>query len=189
MSVGSAHAVSPPLLRRSTAVDLAGPRTRYLNEVSCSTPTGPRACILPVAMPISAPMPNSPPSANCVEALCSRIAESISLKKRSTAAASSATIASVWCEEKRLDMLDRLADAVDQLRRDDRVEIFGRPVGLGRRRPPAGKTARTSSVAADFAAGLWPARRGAARDASRRRRGRPAASRPRRRCRCAASWR
>src|SRR5690606_21094599 len=54
------------------------PRTRYLNEVSCSTPTGPRACILPVAMPISAPMPNSPPSANCVEALCRRMAESIS---------------------------------------------------------------------------------------------------------------
>ena len=46
------------------------PRTRYLNEVSCSTPTGPRACMRPVAMPISAPKPNSPPSANCVEALC-----------------------------------------------------------------------------------------------------------------------
>ena len=29
------------------------PRTRYLKVVSCSTPTGPRACILPVAMPIS----------------------------------------------------------------------------------------------------------------------------------------
>jgi hypothetical protein len=40
------------------------PCTKYLKLVSCSTPTGPRACILPVAMPISAPMPNSPPSAN-----------------------------------------------------------------------------------------------------------------------------
>jgi len=40
------------------------PRTRYLKLVSCSTPTGPRACSLPVAMPISAPKPNSPPSAN-----------------------------------------------------------------------------------------------------------------------------
>ncbi len=29
------------------------PRTRYLKEVSCSTPTGPRACRRPVAMPIS----------------------------------------------------------------------------------------------------------------------------------------
>ncbi len=40
------------------------PVTRYLKLVSCSAPTGPRACILPVAMPISAPIPNSPPSAN-----------------------------------------------------------------------------------------------------------------------------
>src|SRR6185437_6100216 len=75
------------------------PETRYLKLVSCSMPTGPRACILPVAMPISPPKPNSPPSANCVEALCKRIAESISLKKRATAAASSEMIASVWCEE------------------------------------------------------------------------------------------
>lgn len=40
------------------------PRTTYLNVVNCSTPTGPRACRRPVAIPISAPMPNSPPSAN-----------------------------------------------------------------------------------------------------------------------------
>src|SRR5712691_52223 len=53
------------------------PRTRYLNVVSCSTPTGPRAWKRPVAIPISAPKPNSPPSANCVEALCSTIAESM----------------------------------------------------------------------------------------------------------------
>ena len=59
------------------------PRTRYLKLVSCSTPTGPRACMRPVAMPISAPKPNSPPSANCVEALCSTIAESTSSRKRS----------------------------------------------------------------------------------------------------------
>src|SRR4051794_25523470 len=37
------------------------PRTRYLKLVSCSAPTGPRACSLPVATPISAPKPNSPP--------------------------------------------------------------------------------------------------------------------------------
>src|ERR1041384_7417313 len=55
------------------------PRMRYLNVVSCSTPTGPRACMRPVAMPISAPKPNSPPSAICVEVLGSRIAESTSL--------------------------------------------------------------------------------------------------------------
>src|SRR5690348_1413952 len=34
------------------------PRTRYLKLVSCSAPTGPRACSRPVAMPISAPKPN-----------------------------------------------------------------------------------------------------------------------------------
>src|SRR5262249_52945787 len=71
------------------------PRTRYLKLVSCSTPTGPRACMRPVAMPISAPKPNSPPSANWVEALCSTIAESTSLRNFSAAAASAVTIASV----------------------------------------------------------------------------------------------
>src|SRR5215470_7987154 len=74
------------------------PRTRYLNVVSCSTPTGPRAWKRPVAMPISAPKPNSPPSANWVEALCSTIAESIPSRNFSAVALSSVTIESVWCE-------------------------------------------------------------------------------------------
>ena len=74
------------------------PRTWYLKVVSCSRPTGPRAWSLPVAMPISAPKPNSPPSANWVEALCSTIALSTSARKRSAAALSAVTIASVWCE-------------------------------------------------------------------------------------------
>ena len=38
--------------------------TLYLKVVNCSTPTGPRACNFPVEMPISAPIPNSLPSAN-----------------------------------------------------------------------------------------------------------------------------
>src|SRR5687767_7617292 len=71
------------------------PCTRYLKLVSCSTPTGPRACSLPVAMPISAPKPNSPPSANWVEALCSTMAESTSLRNLSAVSLSSVTIASV----------------------------------------------------------------------------------------------
>src|SRR6187401_496232 len=71
------------------------PRMRYLNVVSCSTPTGPRACMRPVAMPISAPKPNSPPSANCVDALCSTIALSTSLRNLSAACLSAVTIASV----------------------------------------------------------------------------------------------
>ena len=40
------------------------PRTTYLKVVSCSSATGPRACSRLVEMPISAPIPNSPPSAN-----------------------------------------------------------------------------------------------------------------------------
>src|SRR5580704_15301019 len=72
------------------------PWMRYLKLVNCSTPTGPRACSLPVAMPISAPKPNSPPSANCVEALCRTIAESTSRRNFSAAFLSSVTIASVW---------------------------------------------------------------------------------------------
>src|SRR5262245_30006626 len=77
------------------------PRTRYLKLVNCSTPTGPRAWKRPVAMPISAPNPNSPPSANCVEPLCRTIAESTSLRNFSAAARFSVTIESVWCEPKR----------------------------------------------------------------------------------------
>src|SRR5947207_13357323 len=71
------------------------PRMRYLNVVSCSKPTGPRACMRPVAMPISAPKPNSPPSANCVEALCSTIALSTSVRNLCAAFSSAVTIASV----------------------------------------------------------------------------------------------
>src|ERR1700719_4347967 len=71
------------------------PRTRYLKEGSCSSPTRPRACIRPVAMPISAPKPNSPPSANCVEALCITMAESTSFKIRSADALFSVTMQSV----------------------------------------------------------------------------------------------
>src|SRR5689334_25382611 len=74
------------------------PRTTYLNVVSCSTPTGPRACSLPVPIPISAPMPNSAPSANWVEAFHSTIAESSAERKRSAAALSSVTMLSVWRE-------------------------------------------------------------------------------------------
>src|SRR5262249_45109078 len=77
------------------------PRTRYLKLVNCSTPTGPRAWKRPVAMPISAPKPNSPPSANWVEALCNTIAESTSSRNFSAAARSSVTIESVCCEPKR----------------------------------------------------------------------------------------
>ena len=87
-----------------------------------------------------------------------------------------------------LDMRDRGVDAVDDLRRDDAVEIFGRPVFLGR-----GFHARVGllhvGVAAHLAAGIEQHRDERLEHASPRRRDRPAASRRRRRRRCGASWR
>ena len=88
LSFGAAcpDADSAAISVRRRLASLAGriwpvPRTTYLNVVSCSTPTGPRACRRPVAMPISAPMPNSPPSANCVDALCRTMALSRRVEK------------------------------------------------------------------------------------------------------------
>ena len=45
------------------------PSTRYLNVHSSRRPIGPRACSFCVELPISAPIPNSPPSVKRVEAL------------------------------------------------------------------------------------------------------------------------
>ncbi len=45
------------------------PSTRYLNVHSSRRPIGPRACSFWVELPISAPIPNSPPSVKRVEAL------------------------------------------------------------------------------------------------------------------------
>ena len=45
----------------------------YLYEVSCSRPTGPLGGSFVVDIPTSAPKPNSPPSANWVEALWTAI--------------------------------------------------------------------------------------------------------------------
>jgi len=50
------------------------------------------------AMPISAPKPNSPPSANWVEALCSTIAESTWPLRISRRGLVVGDDASVWCE-------------------------------------------------------------------------------------------
>ena len=45
------------------------PSTTYFVVQSSRTPMGPRACSFCVELPISAPMPNSPPSVNRVDAL------------------------------------------------------------------------------------------------------------------------
>ncbi len=49
-------------------------------------------------MPISPPKPNSPPSANWVEAFQMTMALSTAFRKAAAASASSVTIASVWPE-------------------------------------------------------------------------------------------
>src|SRR6516164_920842 len=122
------------------------PCTRYLKVVSCSTPTGPRAWNRPVAMPISAPNPNSPPSANCVEALCSTIAESTSRRNLVACPASSVTMGSVT-----LDMRDGRIQPIDHPGGYYGIEIFGRPVFLGRR-PDTRIDCAGSFVAAHLAA-------------------------------------
>ena len=58
------------------------PSTTYFSDVSPSMPTGPRAWNLSVLMPISAPRPNSKPSAKRVLVLTMTLAESTSRKKR-----------------------------------------------------------------------------------------------------------
>ena len=79
-----------------------------------------------------APKPNSPPSANCVEALCSTIAESTSSRNARAAVGVVGDDRVGVVRAVALDMRDRLVDAVDDFRGDDRVEIFGGPVVLGR---------------------------------------------------------
>src|SRR3984893_13162839 len=88
----------PALTRGGQGRSRPLPRTKYLEVVSSAAPTGPRGGRRWVELPISAPMPNSPPSANWVEALTSTMALSTSRRKRSATAVSSVTIASVWCE-------------------------------------------------------------------------------------------
>ena len=129
------------------------PRTRYLKLVSCSTPTGPRAWKRPVAMPISAPKPNSPPSANWVEALCRTMALSTSCRNFSAAALILGHDRVGVMRAVALDMPDRGVHAVDHLGGDDGVEIFGRPVLLARRLHARIDGARRL-VAAHLAAGI-----------------------------------
>src|SRR5690554_6821407 len=58
------------------------PNTTYFCDVNPSSPTGPRACILSVEIPISAPRPYSKPSAKRVEAFTITELESTSVIKR-----------------------------------------------------------------------------------------------------------
>ena len=165
------------------------PRTRYLKEVSCSTPdraagmhpAGGDADLRAEAElaavgelgrgVVQHDAPNRPRS-----------------KKRSAAAASSVTMPRCGASRMRSMWAMRLVDAVDHAHGDDGVEIFGAPVVLGR-----GSDARVDSAARRRRRARRSRRRAAPRGAARggwpRARGRPAASRPRRRRRCGASWR
>ena len=107
----------------------------------------------PVAIPISAPNPNSPPSANWVEALCRTIAEIDLLQEplRRGLVLGHDAVGVVGAVS--LDMVDRRVETVDDADRDDRVEIFRAPVLFARRRHPRiGLTRRR--IAAHGAAGL-----------------------------------
>ncbi len=105
-------------------------------------------------MPISAPMPNSAPSANCVEAFHRTIAES--RRRQENRSATALFLGHDGFRMMRaifFDMRDHLFHTIDDLHRDDRVEIFGGPVFLGRGRG-CGKHSAYRFVAANFATGL-----------------------------------
>ena len=88
----------------------------------------------PVAMPISAPKPNSPPSANWVEALCRTIAEFDLLQEPLRRGLVLGHDAIGVMRAIGLDMVDRRVETVDNADRNDRVEIFRPPILFGRRR-------------------------------------------------------
>ena len=67
--------------------------------VSSSSPIGPLAWSLSVEIPISAPMPNSPPSVKRVETLWYTHAESTSLRNSAARSASFVTMHSEWWDE------------------------------------------------------------------------------------------
>src|SRR5204863_3999394 len=70
------------------------PSTTYLYVQSSRSPIGPRACSFCVEFPISAPIPNSPPSVNRVEALTYTHAASTPRWNARAACTSRVTIAS-----------------------------------------------------------------------------------------------
>src|SRR5579863_9774980 len=78
------------------------PSTRYLAAHSSRSPIGPRACSFWVELPISAPIPNSPPSVNRVEAFTYTHAASTPSWNARAASVSRVTIASEWPEPYRL---------------------------------------------------------------------------------------
>src|SRR5205085_1523219 len=91
-----AYAHGPLVPRPGHARTCPVPSIRYLNVHSSRNPIGPRAWSFWVELPISAPIPNSPPSVNRVDALTYTHAASTPSWKALAAAVSCVTIASEW---------------------------------------------------------------------------------------------
>lgn len=83
----------------SCGVNVPGHASAEPTRLTPSSPTGPRACVLPVETPTSVPNPYRNPSANRVLALTYTPAESIPRLNARAFASDSVTIASVWCDE------------------------------------------------------------------------------------------
>ena len=95
---------------------------------------GPRACSRSVLIPISAPKPNSNPSLNLVLAFQNTAALSTEAMKRSAAALSDVTIASLWAEPSRLMVATASSSEPDDADGDDEVQEFRGIVGGSGRR-------------------------------------------------------
>ena len=169
------------------------PSTTHLSEVSPSRPTGPRAWNLSVLMPISAPSPNSKPSAKRGARVDHHAGRIHFAQEALRMPWSRVTMASVWWLLIAVDVRDGLVEALHHLDADDRREVLLVPVLLGRRladlqawhrRRSARASARTASPRP------WPHRsRRSAAGIPRPRRARPAGLRWRCRGCTSASWR
>ena len=100
------HVAARPPVQRTWP----SPVTTYLNVQSSRSPIGPRACSFWVELPISAPIPNSPPSVNRVDAFDVDAGGVDAGSKARADAASAVTIASLVARPVRVDVRDRLVD-------------------------------------------------------------------------------
>ena len=109
------------------------PSTRYLNVHSSRSPIGPRAWSFCVELPISAPIPNSPPSVNRVEALTYTQAASTPSWKARAERVSRGHDRLRMAAAVRIDVSDRLLGRIDDADRKLEREVLGVPVLVGRR--------------------------------------------------------